>query len=172
MKDPAVATSPDTVRLERLLPGPIERVWSYLTDERKRSTWFCGGEIELRVGGRAEMAFDHTRISSEPIPERYANEAHARFIGVVTRCEPPRVLSYTWPWGAHETEVTFELTPAGDKVKLVVTQARLPHRKGMVSVAAGWDAHVGLLADLLAGESPRAFWATHAKLEESYQATL
>ena len=28
-----------TVRFERLLPGPIERVWEYLTDGDKRATW-------------------------------------------------------------------------------------------------------------------------------------
>jgi uncharacterized protein YndB with AHSA1/START domain len=169
---PALATSNDTVRLERLLPGPLERVWSYIADAKKRATWFCGGEIEMRVGGRAEMAFDHSRITSEPIPERFAQEAHARFTGTVTRCQPPRLLSYTWPWGEHDTEITFELTPIGDKVKLVVIHSRLPNRKGMVNVAAGWDAHVGLLADLLAGTPPRPFWATHAQLQKTYETTL
>ena len=31
-----VALEDRTVRLERLLPGPIERVWTYLTDPEKR----------------------------------------------------------------------------------------------------------------------------------------
>jgi hypothetical protein len=35
-RDYGVVTAPDTVHLERLLPGPIERVWSYLTDSEKR----------------------------------------------------------------------------------------------------------------------------------------
>lgn len=29
--DYAVRTGDDTVRIQRLLPGPIERLWSYLT---------------------------------------------------------------------------------------------------------------------------------------------
>ena len=39
-------------RLERLLPGPIERVWAYVTESDKRATWLAGGEMELRVGGK------------------------------------------------------------------------------------------------------------------------
>ena len=42
MNDLATATATDTVRLERLLPGPIERVWAYLTEPDKRATWFAG----------------------------------------------------------------------------------------------------------------------------------
>ena len=36
----------------------------------------------------------------------------------------------------------------------MVTHRRLPDRKGMVSVAGGWHAHVGILEDVLA--RPRA----------------
>src|SRR5205814_2648117 len=63
-------TSPEqaTVRLERMLPGPIERVWAYLTDSEKRKTWFAGGVFDLRVGGRAELHFDHSLLSAEKSP--------------------------------------------------------------------------------------------------------
>ena len=70
MTTPKRGTSPApaTVRLERLLPGPIERVWAYLTDSDKRATWFASGVFDLRVGGKADLHFDHSRISSEPSP--------------------------------------------------------------------------------------------------------
>ena len=45
-----------TVRFERMLPGPIERVWEYLTDAEKRATWLCGGETESQVGGKSGNA--------------------------------------------------------------------------------------------------------------------
>src|SRR5690606_39019955 len=32
-----------TVRFRRVLPGPIERVWAYLTEADKRAKWFAGG---------------------------------------------------------------------------------------------------------------------------------
>jgi len=65
-----LGTSPEqaTVRLERMLPGPIERVWAYLTDAEKRKTWLASGVFDLRVGGRADLHFDHSNITSEKPP--------------------------------------------------------------------------------------------------------
>jgi uncharacterized protein YndB with AHSA1/START domain len=49
-QDFGVATTHDTVRLERLLPGPIERVWRYLTESEARGQSLARGEMDLRVG--------------------------------------------------------------------------------------------------------------------------
>ena len=38
--------SPDTVQIKRVLPGPIERVWAYLTESDKRGQF---REISLSV---------------------------------------------------------------------------------------------------------------------------
>ena len=37
MNDYGELLDENTVRFERLLPGPIERVWSYLTEGEKRA---------------------------------------------------------------------------------------------------------------------------------------
>ena len=50
-------TTPAEVRIVRTLPGPIERIWEYLTDPEKRSRWFAGGPMELHVGGKVELFF-------------------------------------------------------------------------------------------------------------------
>jgi len=63
--------------------------------------------------------------------------------------------------------VTFELTPKGKDVLLVVTHRRLK-RGTMVSVASGWHTHLGILGDVLNGGKPRAFWATKLRMEEEY----
>ena len=44
-----------TVRFERLLPGPIDRVWAARTDGDPRATWLAGGSTDLRVGGKVEL---------------------------------------------------------------------------------------------------------------------
>ena len=49
MDEYGVKTAPDTLRIERTLPGPIERVWTYLTDPAKRATWFARGPMELII---------------------------------------------------------------------------------------------------------------------------
>lgn len=164
------ATGPGEVRLERLLPGPAERIWAYLTDGEKRGTWLAPGAMELRVGGRVEHHFRHADLSPEKHPpEKYGayDEGHVVH-GTVTRCEPPHLLAYTWGDRDEDSEVTFELHPRGRDVLLVVTQRRLRSRDGMASVAAGWHTHLGLLADHLAGHPPRGFWSTHTRLEAEY----
>jgi uncharacterized protein YndB with AHSA1/START domain len=165
------STEPATVRLERLLPGPIERVWAYLTESDKRATWFAGGTFDLRVGGRADLHFDHSNISPEKTPDEYKSKK-SDWASTITRVEPPRLLSYTFGPGGPESEVTFELETRGKDVLLVITHRRLVDRKTMVGVASGWDAHVAILIDRLNGVEPRPFWTTHAKLKREYEAKL
>jgi uncharacterized protein YndB with AHSA1/START domain len=83
---------------------------------------------------------------------------------------PPRVLSYTWgeAWG-EDSEVTFELTPRGADVIMVLTHRRLADRDAMVSVASGWHTHVGLLIDILNGHELSGFWSTDARLKDEYE---
>src|SRR3546814_11043004 len=65
-----------TVRFERLLPGPIERIWAYLTESDKRGQWLATGPMDLRVGGDVELTFRHADLSPQtgPTPERYKDE--------------------------------------------------------------------------------------------------
>ena len=62
-----------TIRFERLLPGPIERVWAYLTETDKTGKWLASGEMELKVGGKVKLIFNHDNLSSnpDPVPEKY-----------------------------------------------------------------------------------------------------
>jgi len=171
MNDLGTTTEQGTVRLERLLPGPIERVWAYLTESDKRATWFASGTFDLRVGGKADLHFDQDNISSEKRPPDRP-KGKSDFPGKITRLEPPRLLSYTFGATDPESEVTFELEPRGKDVLLVITHCRLAQRKTMVNVAGGWDAHVGILSDRLNGVEPRPFWTTHAKLVREYEVKL
>jgi uncharacterized protein YndB with AHSA1/START domain len=167
---PGTSPAQATVRLQRMLPGPIERVWAYLTDSEKRKTWLGSGVFDLRVGGKADLHFDHSNITSEKAPEEHRSGHDCP--GTITRIEPPRLLSFTFGAAGPESEVTFELKPQGKGVLLTVTHVRIADRKKMVSVAAGWDAHVGILEDRLNGEPPRPFWSTHARLKTEYEARL
>lgn len=173
MSEYGVVTEPATVRIERVLPGPIERVWSYLTDSEKRGKWFASGPMDLRPGGPVELHFKHADLSphKEPVPEKYKQyDEGVISYGHVTRCEPPRLLSYGWgEESGNKSEVTFELTPHDGKVLLVVTHRRLADRKAMVSVASGWHTHLAILIDHLEGREPRPFWSSHARLDAEYQ---
>src|SRR5687767_6693155 len=111
----------DTLRLERLLPGPIDRVWSFLTDSEKRGRWLASGNWELRPGGRIELHFAHDQLSAEATPARYADMPMS-FTGKVLRCEPPRLIEFTWlESNGVVSEVSFELSPRGERVALTIT---------------------------------------------------
>lgn len=168
------ATNPakKTVRLERVLPGPIERVWAFLTEPEKRARWFAGGPMEPRVGGKVALVFQHANITDEPIPERWKDAAAGGTLNsVVTRWEPPHVLAYTWSEGGDPSEVTFELSKQGDDVLLVLTHRNLPTRDEMIDVSGGWQAHVEVLDALLRGTKNNAFWANIIAAEAYYKAT-
>lgn len=171
MSEYGVVTEPGTVRLERVLPGPIERVWKYLTDSDLRAKWLASGAMDLQVGGRTELRFRNCELSPhpEPTPERYQQYQDVSFPGRITRCDPPKLLSYTWgeAWGG-DSEVTFELAARGAEVVMVLTHRRLPDRGSMINVASGWHTHVGILIDVLNGREPPGFWSTHAQLESEY----
>ena len=162
-----------TVRFERLLPGPIERVWEYLTASDKRATWLAAGVTELEVGGKVEMHFHNASLSSRPDvppPEKYRDlPEQMSFGGTVTRCEPPRLLAYTWDFENEHSEVCYELEQRGDKVRLVLTHRNLASEDEILSVSGGWHTHLDILADVLEGREPRAFWKAHTANEAEYE---
>ncbi|WEX09446.1 SRPBCC family protein [Chelativorans sp. AA-79] len=161
--------APGTVRIERLLPGPVERLWEYLTNSEKRRLWLAAGGIELFPGGKVELLFRHRELSHEPTPDRYKHfETSPAMFGEVIECDSPRLITYSWPGDSGKSEVTFELFPEGPNVRLVLTHRRLEGTEMMISVASGWEAHLGILEDRLAGGEPRGFWSTHAGLEKQY----
>jgi len=176
MSDYGVLTAPDTLRIERLLPGPIERVWQYLTDSDKRATWLAVGDVEQQVGGKVEHTFRNSNLSPEQDtpPPKYSHCAgDVAMLGKVTACEPLRLLSYIWNAGsAEESEVSFELSQHNDQIKLIVTHRRLTNPAERLSVAGGWHTHLNILRDVLCGKTPEGFWKVHTRLEQEYSERL
>ena len=173
MSEYGVVTARDTVRIERTLPGPIERVWDYLTKSDMRATWLAAGDMELRPGGKVEHVFRNNSLTpdDDPPPAKYASaEDYHRMEGRITAIEPPRLLCYTWAeQRGDDSEVRFELESVGDAVRLVLTHTRLASRDDLLSVGAGWHAHLDVLAARLAGRTPDGFWRTHTRLEAEYE---
>ena len=170
MNDYATRIAPDAIRLERLLPGPIERVWAFLTESDKRAKWLAAGNMELRAGGKVELLFAHEKISPEPTPAKY-RDMPMGFTGRVIRCEPPKLLQFAWMEShGSDSEVTWELAERGQQVLFTITHRKLEDRAALLSVSGGWDVHVGILEDVLTQRAPRGFWSSHAKREQEYAA--
>tara|TARA_R110000868_G_scaffold37111_5_gene131411 strand:+ start:38345 stop:38893 length:549 start_codon:yes stop_codon:yes gene_type:complete len=165
----------DTLKLERVLPGPIETVWACLTESQHKREWLSGGDIEPKVGGKVTHHFDHREISdkSEPIPEKYKEAGDTTTMyGKVLVWEPYTLLSYTWDEGdSGISEVTFELSELEkNQVKLVLIHTKVPDSKDFkVGVSAGWHTHLNILRNRLEGKKPGSFWSVHMLLEEEYE---
>jgi uncharacterized protein YndB with AHSA1/START domain len=163
---------PAEVRIVRTLPGPIERIWEYLTDPEKRARWFAGGPMEQKVGGKMRLEFKHKNLAPDEVPPEQYKKSHEGghgFDAVVTKWEPPHLLGYTFG-SDGESEVTFELTPQGKNVLLILTHRStggdVPY---IVEFATGWHAHVAYLIALLEGAPRPAFWALNARLKTEYE---
>ena len=167
---PGTFHGPAEVRLVRTLPGPIERIWQYLTDDEKRARWFAGGPMEPKKGGKMELFFLHKNLApGETPPEKmkHVQDPGFKMPGTVLRWEPPRVLSYTFD---EDSDVTFELTPQGKDVLLVLThRARGEDIPSIPGYAGGWHTHFAMLTAILEGTPPPAFWATHLQLKTEYE---
>ena len=55
----------DAIRIERVLPGPRERVWRYLTEPDLRRRWLAAGAFDLVPGGAVELVFRNNELTPE-----------------------------------------------------------------------------------------------------------
>lgn len=160
---------PASVRLQRLLPGPIERVWAYLTESDLRSKWLASGEMMLDVGASFTLTWRNGELT-EPAgtPPEGLTGVHS-MESRITELDPPRKLSFTW----DETgDVTFELEPRGSEVLLTVTHRKAQRRSLLVGVSSGWHTHLDLLAARLSDRAPEPFWDAFRRNREDYAARL
>ena len=160
---------PTTLKIQRLLPGPIERVWAYLTDSDLRSQWLASGEMAMQAGAPFELVWRNTELTDPPgqKPEGFGDEH--RMQSVITELDPPRRLAFTWN---NSGGVSFELEPEGDDVLLTVIHRHLPDRNMLTMVAAGWHAHLDVLVARAKGQAPAPFWDVWVRLRKEYDQRL
>lgn len=160
---------PDSLEFRRLLPGPIERVWAYLTESDLRRRWLAAGEMDLKAGAEFELVWRNDELTDPPgqRPEGFGDEH--RMTGRVIEADPPRRLVHTF--GAA-SEVSYELAPAGDRVLLTVRHHRAPDRGALLSVSTGWHAHLAVLEALLEGRKPAPHWDVFSRLKAEYDRRL
>lgn len=169
---PLERTAPDTIRLERMLDAPVETVWRYLTEAELRAQWFAGG-TDARADGELELLFDHDQLSAEPVPypEEYAKYKGAVSREKVVRFEPPRVLAFSFGSG-KEGVATFELFPDGERTRLVLTHSGIKSGTGAQDFGSGWNSHLTVLEEKLAGRSVANFWALHEQSRDAVAKAL
>ncbi len=136
--------TPHTVYTIYIVATP-EQVWQALTTAEFSRKYFSGFavEVEERVGGRFVLR---------------APDDSEHIGGEVLACERPKQLSVTfnvnWPGlveALGQTLVTYDIEPAGDAVRLTMTEAgERPIDEDIRSGgAAGWPAILSNLKSLL-----------------------
>jgi uncharacterized protein YndB with AHSA1/START domain len=169
---PIERLAPDTIRLERTLDAPVDTVWRYLTEADLRREWFMGG-TDARADGEFELLLDHDNLSEDdvPYPESYASSKGATWSEKVIRFDPPRLLTTTFQGGKNGT-VTYELFADGDRTRLVLTHSGIQSGTGSQDFGSGWNSHLIVLEEKLAGRSVPYFWKLHAKSREAVAKAL
>ena len=160
---------PLTLKIQRLLPGPVDRVWAYLTESELRRQWLASGPMEMKAGAPFTFTWRNNELSDPPgqLPDGFSAEhsLESRILDFV----PGRKLVIAWNQG----EVSFELEPAGDKVLLTIIHRRAPDRTTLLNVSAGWHAHLDVLATRLSGKPQTAsFWDGWKRLKAEYETRL
>jgi uncharacterized protein YndB with AHSA1/START domain len=160
---------PATLKIERRLPGPIYRVWGYLTQSELRRQWLGSGEMEMRVDGPFEFVWRNDELTKPSGQRPPGFAAEHRMHGRITALDPPRKLAFTW---GSTGGVTFELEPEGDEVLLTVIHRRLAERAILLNVSAGWHTHLDILVARLSGKEPEPYWDGWSRLRNEYDRRL
>jgi len=94
-----------SLRYERALKQPVDRVWRAITSPDAMADWFpTRVELsDLRVGAPLHFTFD-----TEDLPP---------MDGQITDLEAPRLFAFTW----GQDQLRFELSPSADGCTLVFT---------------------------------------------------
>ena len=93
MSDQVTYPNPTVLEIFRDLPGPIERVWDYLTKSELRQKWLCAGDVSPEVGGPIVFDFDHTRLSARSTPDTHKGGGDHHMVGESVRVMIRRIIS-------------------------------------------------------------------------------
>lgn len=125
-----------TLRFERLYEHPIDTVWAAVSRPEHQAIWF-----PQQILG--------TREAGAPLRFVTSVEPDDGFDGTMIAYEPPRLMEF-W-WGGSRLRI--ELTPLGDRTRLVLTEI-LDDLGAGARNGAGWHECVDRLTAVVDGAVP------------------
>lgn len=118
------------------LDNHVDEVWRALTTPDGLINWLAPGTIEPRVGGAAKLNFVDSGVIIDSTVRAFA---------------PLKTLEYSWSGpGEPDRPIRFCLEPVGPMTGLTLTLI-VPETEDAGRAAAGWAAHLDMLAAALAG---------------------
>jgi uncharacterized protein YndB with AHSA1/START domain len=169
-----------TLQFVRILPGPIEKVWSFLWESEKRGQWFAKGPMPTTPGESFTMTFKHSDMSPHkaPPPEKMREtDANGHISNNrLLKYEPPHLLVFTFgpeTRPGEVSEVEFKLSQEGDPkdnlIRFTLTHRKIPDRAFALAVSGGWHSHLAVLQYRAEGKVPPAFWDIWRKYDGVYE---
>jgi uncharacterized protein YndB with AHSA1/START domain len=131
------------VRVTRVLPAPIDRVFAAWSSAAMLSRWFV-----VDPGWTAKAACDFREGGKYRVEMHRPDGTVFVCFGEYLEIAPPRRLVFTWsssPIVVTNSRVTLELAPSGTGTALTLTHELLPDDDVGRAHASGWD---GTLANL------------------------
>jgi uncharacterized protein YndB with AHSA1/START domain len=123
-----------TLRFERRLRHPVEKVWRAVTEAPELSAWFPFEVSYTSLVPGARITFSEQGFTDH---------------GEILEVDPPRLFAFTW----GEERFRIELTPDGDTTALTFLHT-FGDRYGAASFATGWDTCLDALTLSLDGRVP------------------
>ncbi len=161
-----VLTDPRTLRIQRILPGPPERIWDYLTKGNLRRKWFAAGDMALEVDAPLELIWRNDELTDPPGSRPSGSSGENRMQSRILEVDPLRKLVIAW--GASGASVSFELEPREGDVLLTIVHRGVPDRASALNFGPGWHAHLDVLAAILGEKQPQPFWDEIVRLKGEY----
>lgn len=154
-----ISEKPDCyeIVLERKFECGPGKVWEFLTRPDAIAQWLAPGKIEMRKGGSARLDFADSGIVID---------------STVTDIRPPHMIEYSWSGpGEPLRPLRFEskIVPYGTSLALIV---RIPKSEDAPRTAAGFEAHLEMLAAALEGVPIKFPFPTFKTLREAYKAMV
>lgn len=158
-------TEPATLTIVRVLPGPIERVWSYITDGELRRKWLAAGAMEEKVGAPVTLTWRNDELTDPPGERPEGMGAEHSMDCEIVEIDAPHKLAMSW---GSTGGVTFTLSEKGEEVLLTLVHKRVEDPTVRLNVSAGWHAHIDVLEARLRGTAAKPHWDNWAQLRAEY----
>jgi len=144
----------NTVRLQRVLRAPAERIYRAFTDADALTKWlpphgFVGQvhHLDARVGGGFRMSFRNLATGgSHSFGGEYLELVPGARIRHTDRFDDPNL--------PGQMDVTVTLTPVSCGTELGITQAGIPEAIPLEACYLGWQESLALLTLLVEAEIP------------------
>ncbi|MGD0193052.1 MAG: SRPBCC family protein [Rhizomicrobium sp.] len=143
------------VRISRDFPQSVDRLWQALVEPDQLVDWLAPGSIEPHEGGTAKLDFSDSGIVID---------------STVSEFDAPRSVAYSWSGPGEPTRpLRFETMPIAEGTRLTMT-LQLPAGEDAARAAAGFEAHLEMLAAALEGVPIKFPLAMFKAMQVAYRA--